>query len=72
MSAHQVMFNKLHCDAKGCGAVYENIGKPAAHLRELAAKDGWRNVQVRVGGSNWLRQVDLCPEHHEVTELAPR
>lgn len=61
MSAFPVTFSKLRCDAVGCGVVYDNIGTPVSHLRELAAKDGWRHRSERAGTSNWLRAVDLCP-----------
>ncbi len=72
MSARQATYNQLFCDASKCGAVYEHIGKPVSHLRELAAKDGWRYLQMQYSGSHWLRRVDLCPKCHDVTELARR
>lgn len=70
MSARQVMLNKLVCDATGCGAVYDHVATPVMHLREMAAIDGWRYRQQQVGGSNWLRSVDLCPKCPDAAELA--
>lgn len=62
MSARQVAYSQLVCD--GCSVVYENIGRPVAHLRELAAGDGWKHEAKRYASSNWCKQVDLCPKCH--------
>lgn len=70
MSARQVMLNKLHCDAIGCGAVYDHVATPVAHLRELAAADGWRHRQQPTG-SNWMRAVDLCPTCPDDAAIEP-
>lgn len=71
MSARQVMLNKLHCDAVGCGAaVYDHVATPVSALRERAAADGWRHRQQPTG-SNWLRSIDLCPTCPDDAAIEP-
>ena len=72
MSSRQVQMAQLVCDGANCGALFEHIGRPVAHLRELAAQEGWRHRSVGYDRSNWARQVDLCPACPDGKELQPR
>ncbi|HEY1814875.1 MAG TPA: hypothetical protein VGG74_21155 [Kofleriaceae bacterium] len=63
MSSRQVNYSQISCD--GCGAVYDNIGRPVGVVRDLAAKDGWKFQRIAYEQSNWLRAVDLCPTCEE-------
>lgn len=63
MSARQVCFQQISCN--GCGVEYPQLGAFVAKVREQAAKDGWKHLQVRYADSNWAKQVDLCPTCEE-------
>lgn len=58
MTARSIALSQIICD--GCQLVFSHMATPV--VRESAAADGWEHRTVKYQRSNWLKQVDLCPQ----------
>lgn len=67
MSAFAYCEYALTCDHDGCRTAYGPFGveRTRAHLRKLAARDGWT---VNVGDGPLPDREDFCPDHKPAKE----